>query len=335
MEVYADRELEAKLREFERKNQKSVEEAIKIHAEFVQRYPFREQPEKIEELTSEKIYNPRTQDYFLGWIEFKLKGLGRIFTGSALYAEAARESPEEFRKLLKVAVDACRTIAEKIDASWESIRGFGGDKLVAKKIIFCYFPETMLPIFKTEHLEHFVRQIGLDYARRALSLYGKNYNMLSLGQKCELLNRMLLDAFGYQDRELSIYETVLLSKFLYETFPPQKLPVSVKRRAEPLHRLGILFEPECEQEVVYLFAVLHRDMGFPYVLKIRGEFPDAVVIDRNKETKTIEFEFRASDFLQHGHPKDGCNYIVCRENDLEEPVEGMPEILELKEFVTR
>lgn len=336
MEVGWAGELEAKLRQFEREHKKNLEEAVKLHSEFLQRYPFREHPEKIEELSPEKIYSPGAQDYFLGWIEFKLKSLGRIFAGSALYAEAARESPEKFKELLRVAADPSFTVADKIDAPWETIRGFGGDKLVAKKIVFCYYPERMLPIFKTEHLEHFARQVGLDYVRDAYSAYGKSYNLLSTGQKCELLNSMLLGAFGYQGRELSIYETLLLARFLYETFPPQKLPVPTKReKVEPLHPLGALFEPECEQEVVYLFAVLHRDLGFPYVLKLRTEFPDAVVIDKNRETKTIEFELRASDFIQHGHPKDGCDFVVCWENDFEEPPDGMPKILSLKELVGR
>lgn len=328
-------ELAAQLKEFEREHKKDLEQAMKLHAEFLKQYPLREHPEKIEELTPEKIYNPGTQDYFLGWIEFRLKSLGRISVGSALYAETARENPEKFKELLKVAVDGSLSIAEKIDAHWEDIRGFGGDKLVAKKIIFCYYPEEMLPIFKTEHLEHFARQLGADYTRDAYNIYGKSYNMLSTGQKCELLNSVLLRTFGCQDKALGVYETLLLARFLYETFPPQKRPFPVKRTIEPLHSLGALFEPECEQEVVYLFSVLHRDLGFPYVLKIRSEFPDAVVIDRNRETKTIEFELRASDFIQHGHPRAGCDFIVCWENDLEEPDESMPKILSLKEFIAR
>lgn len=256
--------MEAKLREFEREHKKNLVEAMKLHSEFLQRYPFREHPERIEQLTPEEVYNPGAQDYFLGWIEFKLKRLGRIAVGSALYAEAARESPEKFKELLRVAADPSFSVAEKIDASWELIRGFGGDKLVAWKIIFCYYPEKILPIFKTEHLEHYVRQLGVDYVRDAYNPYGKSYDTLSTGQKCEFLNSILFKTFAYQNKELGVYETLLLARFLYETFPPQKLPIPTKReRIEPLHPLGALFEPECEQEVVYLFSVLHRDLGFP------------------------------------------------------------------------
>lgn len=325
-----------RLREFEKSHKKELEEVVNLHADFLRSYPFRECPEEIEALTPEQIYNPGTkQDYFLGWIEFKLKNLGRIFTGSALYAESAREQHEKFKELLRVVVDSSLSIAERIDAHWEDIRGFGGDKLVAKKIIFCYWPEKMLPIFKTEHLEYFARQLGADYTRDAYDLYGKAYGaLLSLGQKCEVLNRALLKALGYQDKELGVYETLLLAKFLYEMFPPPKVPLAEKK-TEPLHSLGIMFAPEYEQEVLYLFSVLHRDLGFPYVLKIRNEFPDATVIDKQKEVKTIEFELKASDFVQHGHPKSGCDFIVCWENDLEDPGEEMPKIISLKDFVAR
>lgn len=107
----------------------------------------------------------------------------------------------------------------------------------------------MVFIIKIEHLEHFTRQMGTDYVRDGYSAYGKSHNVLSTGQKCELLNSMLLSALGYQGTELSIYETSLLARFLYETFPPQKLHVSAKReKAEPLHSLGALFDPSANRK---------------------------------------------------------------------------------------
>ncbi|HSV32259.1 MAG TPA: hypothetical protein VLH40_09610 [Atribacteraceae bacterium] len=336
MTAYTDYSLDEKLREFEKERKNYLTEAIGLYNEFIRRYSFREHPEKIDELTPEKIYNPGAQDYFIIWIELKLRNLGRISVGSSLYAESARGNPEKFKQLLKVAIDPALNIAEKIDAPWESIRGFGGDKLVAKKIVFCYNPEKMLPIFKTDHLEHFASCLQIDYIQGAHGKYGKSYNMLSTGQKCELLNGMLFAVFKYQETEAGIYETLLPARFLYETYPPQKSPALTKRaKMEPLHSLGALFQPECEQEVVYLFSVLHRDLGFPYVLKLQTAFPDCVVINKNRETKTIEFEVIASDFIHHGHPKEGCDFIVCWENDLDEPVEGMPEIISLKDYVSQ
>lgn len=336
MTTYLEYNQDEKLKAFEKENKKALAEAIVIHNEFIKRYPYKKHPEKIEELSPEKIYNPGAQDYFIGWIEFKLKNLGRISVGSALYAESARENVEKFMQLLKVAVDPTLNIAEKIDSPWENIRGFGGDKLVAKKIVFCYNPEKMLPVFKTDHLEHFANHLQVDYFKSAHNKYGKSYSMLSIGQKCELLNNVLFDVFKYQEIETNIHNTLLLSRFLYEVFPPQKLPSSAKRtKMEPLHSLGALFKPECEQEIVYLFSVLHRDLGFPYVLKVQTAFPDCVAINNSRQTKTIEFEVMASDFLYHGHPKSGCDFIVCWENDIDEPAEGMPEIIAIKDFIAQ
>ena len=118
---------------------------------------------------------------------------------------------------------------------------------------------------------------------------------------------------------------------MYNFFPPDRIP-STARGREPLHPLGILFEPEYEQEVVYLFSVFHRELGFPYVIKIRNEFPDAIVMDKKKGVKKIEFEVRASDFILHKHDKHGCDFIVCWENNLESN-KDLPQIISLKDFV--
>ena len=59
------------------------------------------------------------------------------------------------------------------------------------------------------------------------------------------------------------------------------------------------------------------------------------MINKNRETKTIEFEVMASDFIHHGHPKKGCDLIVCWENDLDETVDEMPEIISMKDYITQ
>lgn len=324
-------DLTEKLREFEKESQEHLVAALKLHQGFLELYPFRDRPEEIETLTPELVYNPGAgSDYFLRWIEFKLKNLGRIAVGNAQYAENARDDLLRFKELLRAAVDDSLTIAEKVDAHWEDIKGFGGDRMIAKKIVYCYYPERVLPVYKTEHLEHFARQLHIDYATEAYERYGKPYEALSVGQKWECLSALLLQA-AWGRKEPTARDTLLLARYLYEIFPPQKLPPAT-RKVEPLHPLGILFEPEYEQEVVYLFSVFHRDLGFPYVVKIRNEFPDAVVMDKKREVRTVEFEVRGSDFVQHGHPKKGCDFIVCWENDLE-PDEDLPAIISLKDFV--
>ena len=65
------------------------------------------------------------------------------------------------RRLLHVAVDRKKTLAEKVDAPWDQIKGLGRDRHIAKKIIFCFNYENgdVLPIFKTQDLEFFINKI--------------------------------------------------------------------------------------------------------------------------------------------------------------------------------
>ncbi|TEU20514.1 MAG: hypothetical protein E3J21_02380 [Anaerolineales bacterium] len=174
--------------------------------------------EKINELSSEKIYTRGDKNAFLYWPEFGLKDLGRLGAWNAYYAENARDNPEKFKELLRKAVDDSLSKSEKIDASWEDIKYFGGDKTVAKKIIFCYYPEEVLPIFKTEHLKHFVSVLKLDFKKEAHD-YSRSYDVLSVGQQFELLNKLLLSYKGSIEKFKS-WDNVLFMKFLYEHFPP-------------------------------------------------------------------------------------------------------------------
>jgi hypothetical protein len=312
---------------------KAVEKAWQQHTEFLKRYPFREHPENIELLTPDKIYNPGAEDYFFKWIEHKTKELGHLTIYGANVWANARNQLETLKSLLRLAVDDDKGLSEKVDAHWEDIKGFGGDKHIAKKVIFCYYPKEVVPIFNTAHLEHFANELGIDFRREALETYGKSYDVLSVGQTFALFNGIFL-ILKHEHEEFKRWDNTFFGRLLYDTLPPQKMSPPGTREAKPLHSIGILFEPEYEQEVVYLFSVFHRDLGFPYIIKIRNEFPDAVVMTKDKEPKKVEFEVHASDFLVHGHDKKGCDYIVCWENDLEEDdAKNLPEIIAIKDNI--
>lgn len=326
-----EQELIEKIKNYE--NNIEVKEKIKYawenYKEFLKLYPFREHPENIELLKPEDIYNPG-KNYFFLWIEFKLRGLGGIRIGSARVWENAKEKYEILKDLLKISVNDSLSLSEKIDAHWETIKFFGGDKIIAKKIISCYYPEKIVPIFKTEDLEHFANMLGLNFEKEVLEKYGKPYDDLTVGQKFELFNNLLLQ-FKNRYENLKKWDNVLFTYFLYDTFPPIKIP---PRQIKPLHKIGLLFEPEYEQEVLYIFSLYHKDLGFPYIIRIRNEFPDAEVMNEKKEIKKIEFEIKASDFLMHKHDKKGCDYIVCWENDLEEEqLKNLPEVISLKDLL--
>ncbi|MBI5207116.1 MAG: hypothetical protein HY934_04920 [Candidatus Firestonebacteria bacterium] len=91
------------------------------------------------------------------------------------------------------------------------------------------------------------------------------------------------------------------------------------------------FAPENELGVVFLFPSLLKKLQFK-IEKIGNSFPDCIAYRKsgNKEKKIrIEFEFRASNFIQHKHNIRKCDCIVCWENDWADcPIE----IIEIKKY---
>ena len=89
---------------------------------------------------------------------------------------------------------------------------------------------------------------------------------------------------------------------------------------EPIDFRGLRHAPINEQGVVYVFAMVSRELGFN-VEAIQQGFPDCegkYLYDRktNRWAKArIEFEYRASSFREHGHDVAQCDFIVCWVND--------------------
>ncbi len=81
---------------------------------------------------------------------------------------------------------------------------------------------------------------------------------------------------------------------------------------------GLRHAPINELGVVFLFGILAEQMGF-IVESVQGGFPDCAAKLRRQdgtfEEVRIEFEFRSSEFLRHGHDQQGCDIIVCWLND--------------------
>lgn len=177
--------------------------AYGVRADFLGRYPFREQPSRIGSLTAKGLYNPGAGNrYFFKDIVWALRPLGGIGLRNASSLQEASDRIEEFRRLLQVVVDPRNTIAEKIDAPWDNIPGLGhGDRVVAKKIVSTYFPDRVMPIFRQEDMEHFVSYLGRIQDRDRLSQdrYGENYSRLSLGQQFELLSDVLIECKSHHE----------------------------------------------------------------------------------------------------------------------------------------
>ena len=80
------------------------------------------------------------------------------------------------------------------------------------------------------------------------------------------------------------------------------------------------FAPRSEQEVVTLFGFLLPHLKRRFLInEVRQQFPDceAWEINGSSERKLvrIEFELRASNFVAHKHNENGCDLIVCWEDD--------------------
>jgi hypothetical protein len=107
---------------------------------------------------------------------------------------------------------------------------------------------------------------------------------------------------------------------------------------EPIDFRGLRHAPINEQGVVFLFAMVSRELGFN-IESVQQGFPDCegkYLFDPKKNLwakARIEFEYKASNFVQHGHDHDQCDFIVCWVNDWPEcplnVIELKTEILKL------
>lgn len=79
--------------------------------------------------------------------------------------------------------------------------------------------------------------------------------------------------------------------------------------------------PTSEQEVVVLFSLLLPHLPMRFELdEVREQFPDCLAwqirADGTRSLVRIEFELYASSFRLHGHDPNGCDLIVCWEDDI-------------------
>jgi hypothetical protein len=120
------------------------------------------------------------------------------------------------------------------------------------------------------------------------------------------------------------------------------LPFATGKAVCPLYRwnlsffTALRFAPTNELGVVFLFSHLCRRMQL-HVESVQAGFPDCIARQRvgGKERRVrIEFEFRSSSYRAHGHPLDGCDWIVCWEHDWP----GVPStirVVELRRYFER
>ncbi len=122
-----------------------------------------------------------------------------------------------------------------------------------------------------------------------------------------------------------IQEAITPSQPRSELHVPNTPSSSNQRRdqtwlGEPLSFRGLQHSPVNEQGVVFLFGMVCKDLGY-LVEAVQTGFPDCEAkrcVDKNSqrwERVRIEFEFKTSNFLKHGHNAELCDVVVCWQHD--------------------
>lgn len=76
---------------------------------------------------------------------------------------------------------------------------------------------------------------------------------------------------------------------------------------------GLVYAPVNENGVIFLFGKVADDLNM-YIEEIKIGFPDCIArrfIGKGWERISIEFEFKSSNFKEHGHDPKLCDIIVC------------------------
>jgi len=192
-----------------------VNKAFMSLKEFRKKFPFAENLASIEWLDPDRLFkvNPDEVGELFRLIEVIFKPLRQSTSTSSNVYRNARLQIKEFRKLLRVVVDDRKSLAQKVDASWERIGGFGDDKQLALKIIFSFNYEKgkVLPVFSTQHLRHFANRIA-----EGVNLQTKYF---SPGQEYEHYTAELLKAKNSQPATKN-WDNLYFAQFLYQTYPP-------------------------------------------------------------------------------------------------------------------
>lgn len=194
---------------------REVDKSFILLKEFRVKFPFAENLRSIEWLDADKLFklNPDEVGEFFCFLEDFFKPLTSSKPGGSNVYRNARLQINDFKKLLRTAVDDRKSLAQKVDAPWERIGGLGQDKHLAKKIIYCfnYAKGNVLPIIVNQHLRHFVNHV--TNAAIGQTKY------LSLGQEYEHYTKELLTAKNNLPLTRT-WNTLYFARFLYNIYPP-------------------------------------------------------------------------------------------------------------------
>jgi hypothetical protein len=157
--------------------------------------------------------------------------------------------------------------------------------------------------------------------------FGKWPDVIAFYRKWKLEKKPVLPTISSQDSEHADKEAPEYRCVDTTAFPDTVSPVGANKKkvpqqfyGEPLDFRGLRHAPINEQGVVFLFGMVSRELGFN-IESVQQGFPDCegkYLYDMKKNIwakARIEFEYKASNFQQHGHDHNQCDFIVCRLND--------------------
>ncbi len=82
----------------------------------------------------------------------------------------------------------------------------------------------------------------------------------------------------------------------------------------PIRSAVMTYAPLNEAGVLFLFATVAQELGFS-ILRLQTEYPDCEAMREvrpgRQQRVHIELEYESRNYLEHRHPLDGCDLIVC------------------------
>ena len=117
-----------------------------------------------------------------------------------------------------------------------------------------------------------------------------------------------------------------------EPQPRRKIKLDRPIYGAPSNLAGMRYAPVNEGGVMYTFGRMAEKLGFE-VERIQTAFPDCEAMREVATGKwqrvKIEFEYASRNFLEHQHPPEGCDIIVCWVHNWPECPEEI-EVIELR-----
>ena len=190
------------------------------------------------------------------------------------------------------------------------------------------FPSTNAPAKITAMLGENEREVEITYNPKYRRIHGllgfyREHNA-QIGDLVDIEALEPLKKYRFKFRKSSV--PTELAKPTIKKFGPFPLV------GPPINFRGLTYAPLNENGVIFLFSKVAEDLGIT-IEGIQVKFPDAFGKQYEKGKGypvTIEFEYRSSDYERHGHPREGCDFIVCWENDWKKcPMQ----VIELKSLV--